>query len=66
MIIDGVRIIKIVRATKAHLYGGWYKDLIDHEFSVMMFNIMSNEYTVSHNGEYKIIRAEDVEEMDVD
>lgn len=58
---DVPRIVRVERSTKAHLVGNWYTDLIGSEFSVLMFSITANEYTVWHDDEYRILRAEDVE-----
>jgi len=61
----GVRVLTVVRASKAHLYGNWYKDKIGQKFSALKFSIMANEYTVIHEGNYLILRAEDVTEEDM-
>lgn len=60
MIREGELLIKVVRGTKAKAYR--YEDLIGKTFSVLMFDMRANEYTVMHEGQYRIIRAEDVEE----
>lgn len=54
---EGQRIVRVERSTNVT----WYRNLIGCEFSVLMFSIPANEYTVYHDGEYRILRADDVE-----
>jgi hypothetical protein len=50
---SGKRMIRIINDDEAWKHGDWYKGLVGNEFSAMMYDIASAEYTVEHEGSYK-------------
>jgi len=61
MIKSGKRIIKIISDKDAWKYGGWYKELVGKEFSVIMYDIMSAEYMVYYEDTCMILPENSVE-----